>query len=1200
MKKAFKWGMLLTAGMLIGIGIIFYKPGIIKTPLESYLSKQIGYDIRINGELDFSAGREIRVRLSDVRASNPEWEAGGVLMSLQSLQLVLDAASLLDDPIIINSLQLDQLNLKLETNVKGLGNWAVSRPAAAKSQTEDTSPRIIFNRVLLNDIALDYQNGETGKTQVLQIDSFRQVQQDDGMLEIDLDATLNNRRVGYSGSIGPYENLLNGQDVAFKGSGNLGSLQIVAEGMIDDLLNPRRPDFMLELQGPDTDDITEMLGIDDLGSGAFSVSGRGETINGKYVADLDGNIGDLSLNLRAQASGLMDMKELDLELAINGPRLAAVTQIFGQKNWPDQPFSLKGSVARDGTNLSVPELKLNISGAKLNLNAELSNFPHLDAGRIDLLIEGDRIEQFRQLLGISGIASGAFKIQGKLDVSADEDQIIQLEAETSLGQATISGALGHGPTYAGTQLHISMDGHNANTLLSAVGIDALPEEPFRLDARVELLEQGLKVDRGVLVSINDHRLELGGLLVFKPGGEGSNVDFRLSGNNFAEMLGSLSTDWQVPASPYQLEANLDFRKDSILLNNGKVTFESIKLAGAGKISLQQGFSGTEIDLELSGVDISALEAFPALADSLTIFMSGLAYRLSGKLSLAENKIRYHKISGQIGSANLKLDGQLSLQETAADARFVIHGPNFHALFKDNDQSDHPIGAFSTAGEVKLEGARLSLDKFHFETSSVSAKAELAIGWPYNPSADIRFKLDIKGDDIRHFIPKTEVFEPAMAAYEVVTEGQLNGGVISLEKFAASIGNFQLSLFGKVDDDPSDRVTTFSIRASSKDISSIGRFNGELIPTLALNLNADFVGNANKFVIQKLDFSLGESRVNGSLHVSLAGLRPLIHLQLSSPNIDLRPFLLNEENTAPDENNSQRLIPTTPLPLAVLEGIDGEFAFNIKAINFKQSSLYNLIIGAKLDNGSLEVPEFTAEGVQGTLDAEFFVSPARAGNAEIKLDLLAEDLAFNFFGQSEERLSQLPAFDLGLRVKGTGDNLRELAGSLNGAAWLGSSGGVLEGVNLSILDVFFVEELLNMIVPENDDSSDLQLKCAAAIFNISDGRVETNPAIAFTTNKISLIAKGELNLHTEKIQFNFNTVPNKAYKFSASELINPYILVSGTLKNPSVGIDPAKALVRGGIAVGTAGISILAKGALDRLGNTTPLCEKMLEEVESSK
>ncbi|MCF6225747.1 MAG: AsmA family protein [Xanthomonadales bacterium] len=1199
MRKLFKWVLLLIIGALIGVGIIFYKPGIVKAPLENYLSKQSGYDIRINGDLKFSAGREIRLNLTDVHASNPEWQAGGVLMSLQSLQLVLDSASLFDDSIIINSLQLDQLSLNHQTNAHGVDNWVVTRQTSENPQTEDAKPTVIFKQISLNNIALDYRNDETGKTQVLQIDSFRQIQQDDGMLEVGLDATLNNRQVGFAGSIGPYQNLLSGKNVAFKGSGNLGSLQIVAEGLIDDLLNPQRPDFMFELQGSDTDDITEMLGIDNLGSGAFSVSGRGETINGKYVADLDGNIGDLSLKLQAQASGLLELQEVDLELAINGSRLGAVTRIFGLENWPDEPFNFEGSVVRDGSNLSVPDLKLNIGGARLNLNAELASFPHLDSGRIDLLIEGDRVEQFRELLGISGIASGPFKIQGKLGVAADEVQIIQLEAENSLGQATLTGTLGSGPSYSGTQLQITMDGHNANTLMSALGVDALPAEPFRLDAKLELLERGLRIDRGVLVSIGDDRLELAGLLVFKPGGEGSNVDFRLSGNKLSEMLGRLAPEFQIPASPYQLEAKLDFQKDKILLQNGKAVFESITLSGEGIISSRAGFAGTEVNLELTGTDISALKAFPALADAVAIFVPGLAYRLGGKISSTENNIRFDKISGRIGTANLELDGGIKLQESAAGLQFVIQGPNLHALFKDADQADHPIGAFSTAGELKLEGKSLSLEKFHFEADSISAKAGLTMGWPFNSVADMRFELDLKGADIRHLIPNTETFELSRAAYEVTTAGQLKAGLISLETLEASIGNFQLSVSGEVGDDPADQTAALNIRASSKDISSIGRLNGEPLPALALNINADFAGSTSEFSLPKLDILLGESRVNGSMDVSLTGLRPLIHLQLDSPNIDLRPFLLDDKSTTADADTSEWLIPATALPVDALKYIDGEFAFKLKALQFEHSSLNNLVINAELEDGSLKVSEFTAEGVHGDLKVVFSVSPTITGKTEIKLDLQAQDLAFNFFGQSEEMLSQLPAFDLDLSVIGVGDDLRELTGSLNGTGQLGSSGGVLQDVNLSILDTFFLEELFSMILPTDEDSSDLQLKCAAAIFKVSDGLVETEPAIAFTTNKISLISKGELDLGTEKIQFHFNTIPSKAYKFSASELINPYILVGGSLKNPSVGIDPAKALVRGGIAVGTAGISILAKGALDRLVNTVPLCEKMLEGIKKT-
>ena len=93
----------------------------------------------------------------------------------------------------------------------------------------------------------------------------------------------------------------------------------------------------------------------------------------------------------------------------------------------------------------------------------------------------------------------------------------------------------------------------------------------------------------------------------------------------------------------------------------------------------------------------------------------------------------------------------------------------------------------------------------------------------------------------------------------------------------------------------------------------------------------------------------------------------------------------------------------------------------------------------------------------------------------------------------------------------------------------------------------------------------------------------------------MVAKGSLDLKTEKMQFNFNATPNNALKISASELLNPYILVGGTLSEPAVGLDPGKVLVHGGAAIGTAGLSVLAKGLIDRVGNVVPLCEEMQKQ-----
>jgi hypothetical protein len=44
------------------------------------------------------------------------------------------------------------------------------------------------------------------------------------------------------------------------------------------------------------------------------------------------------------------------------------------------------------------------------------------------------------------------------------------------------------------------------------------------------------------------------------------------------------------------------------------------------------------------------------------------------------------------------------------------------------------------------------------------------------------------------------------------------------------------------------------------------------------------------------------------------------------------------------------------------------------------------------------------------------------------------------------------------------------------------------------------------------------------------------------------------------------------------------------------LDPSKALLHGGAAVGTGGVSILFKGLMDRVDKKSRVCQQMLEQV----
>ena len=102
---------------------------------------------------------------------------------------------------------------------------------------------------------------------------------------------------------------------------------------------------------------------------------------------------------------------------------------------------------------------------------------------------------------------------------------------------------------------------------------------------------------------------------------------------------------------------------------------------------------------------------------------------------------------------------------------------------------------------------------------------------------------------------------------------------------------------------------------------------------------------------------------------------------------------------------------------------------------------------------------------------------------------------------------------------------------------------------------------------------------------------TSPAIAFTTQKVGVITKGKVNLKTEEMKLNFNSTPTNALQINPGEMFYPYVLISGTLAEPAVGVDPGKAALHGGAAIATLGVSVLAKGLIDRAGNTAFLFVK---------
>lgn len=197
----------------------------------------------------------------------------------------------------------------------------------------------------------------------------------------------------------------------------------------------------------------------------------------------------------------------------------------------------------------------------------------------------------------------------------------------------------------------------------------------------------------------------------------------------------------------------------------------------------------------------------------------------------------------------------------------------------------------------------------------------------------------------------------------------------------------------------------------------------------------------------------------------------------------------------------------------------------------------------------------------------------------------------FEGQNPDTLRKA---DIVANLSGVGKTYRDLAHSLNGRIEVVQGPGLTGNSGLGLIFGNFITELLNMVNPFSKTEKFTVNECTVAVVNIESGVVTVDPVV-LQTDKMTVVAKGVVDLHTEGIQFTFNTKLRKGIGLSASMVVNPFVGVTGTLLSPSIGLDPEALVVKGTVAVATVGISLLVKSLADRFLSSKDPCGDALQD-----
>jgi uncharacterized protein involved in outer membrane biogenesis len=372
--------------------------------------------------------------------------------------------------------------------------------------------------------------------------------------------------------------------------------------------------------------------------------------------------------------------------------------------------------------------------------------------------------------------------------------------------------------------------------------------------------------------------------------------------------------------------------------------------------------------------------------------------------------------------------------------------------------------------------------------------------------------------------------------------------------------------------------------------------------------------AKTYKVSDLKVDLAGNDLSGTVEANLATSRPKISAVLFSKKLDVRSFMGEEpgkgtgkpvsdktaEKPAKAQAHRERIFSTEPLPLAPLKQVDATVKFQGEKVLLPRMAMDNLNADVVLKDGNLSVKPFKATVGGGTLDAQMDLK-THGKTADLGAVIKVSQLDLGRMLKDLQLTNVIEGhLDADINVKGQGDSVAGLMGTLDGKTILSMSQGRIDNKYIDLLGSDVSSGIFKLLGLSRQENQYTPVNCLVSGFNIKDGQAETT-ALVFDTDQMTVIGDGNINLKTERLNIGFNPVAKQGIgtgvtgkvSVGLGELARNFKL-SGTLANPSLGIDTTQAALTAGkmaagfVALGPLGLAApLITGSSPGTGNVCP-------------
>lgn len=378
----------------------------------------------------------------------------------------------------------------------------------------------------------------------------------------------------------------------------------------------------------------------------------------------------------------------------------------------------------------------------------------------------------------------------------------------------------------------------------------------------------------------------------------------------------------------------------------------------------------------------------------------------------------------------------------------------------------------------------------------------------------------------------------------------------------------------------------------KDLQELYRLVGIVLPaTPRYSLQGNLSKHGDVWQIAGINGKLGASDLHGDLSFDRSQKVPLLKGKLESNSLDfddLAPLVgLPEQahsaaavpqvkgahpepipTASKVRGGTRRVLPTAAIDLDRLHRMNADVTYVAKKVsNVKGLPIDRLNVHVALNDARLLLDPMKVGFAGGTIAGRMRIDGnSNPAVAEAHLD--ARSLEFNkLFPGVKTTKASFGRLAGNIDLKGRGNTVAQMLGTSNGdVAMLMGSGEISEFlVALADLDG---GELLKLMA-SGDKNKQVELRCAAAAFDVKNGLMNTR-AFVVDTEKSVIYGQGDLSLANESMDLTLRPYPKD---MSILSLRMP-LRVSGEFGKPKFGPDKGALASRAGLT--------LAAGALNPL------------------